>query len=106
VKFESYQSTPGLDRIPPAERYSTYRATHQQLLRADAHYRRRYHQYLGAVLIVAAVPCTIWLGSSVLGIIAAILLSLIPVAGIVFLAFQQQRHMNRCIGRVLQSQAR
>ena len=105
MKFETYKSTPGLDRIPEAERYVTYHATHKQLMQDDVNYRRRNNQYLAALLIIAVVPCSVWLGSSAIGNVFSILLSLIPVAGIVFLAFQKQRHMNQCIGSVLQSQS-
>ena len=52
MKFETYKSTLGLDRIPAAERYATYRATHKQLMQDDANYRRRYNQYLVAVLVL------------------------------------------------------
>ena len=101
MNIETYKATPGLDRIPAAERYATYRATHKRLMREDEAYRTRHNQYLSSVIVAAVVPGTIWLGSSVLGVVASILLSLIPAAAIVFLAFRQQHHMNQCIGSAL-----
>lgn len=105
MKIETYTSTPGLDRIPAAERYATYRATHKCLVREDGAYRKRYNQYLSSVIVASAIPGAIWLGSSALGIVASILLSLIPVAAIVFLALRQQHHMNQCIGSFLHPQS-
>jgi len=105
MKFETYAATPGLDRIRSAERFAVYRAIHKRLMREDANYRKRFHQYLSSVIVLAVLPGTAWLGSSALGIVASIVLSIIPGVLIVFLAFRQQHHMNQCIGGVLQQQA-
>jgi len=105
MKFETYAATPGLDRIPPAERFAVYRAIHERLMREDASYRRRFHQYLSSVIVLAVSPGAAWLGSSALGIVTSIVLSFIPGVLIVFLACRQQHHMNQRIGGVLQQQA-
>jgi hypothetical protein len=103
MKFETYAATPGLDRIPQAERFAVYRAIHKRLMREDA--SKRFHQYLSSVIVLAVWPGVTWLGSSALGIVASIVLAIIPGVLIVFLAFRQQHHMNQCIGGVLQQQA-
>lgn len=102
MKIETYAKTAGLDRVPAAERYSLYRATHQRLLREDEDYRRQFNRYLSSVIVAAIVPGSVWLGSSVLGAVVSIFLSLVPVAAIVWLAFRQQRYMNERIGGALQ----
>lgn len=105
MKCETYKSTPGLDRIPPAERYATHRAIHKRLLREDESYRKRHNQYvISYSIIIAAASLGVF--SSVLGIVGSILLSLVATAIIVYLAFGEQHHMNQCIGRILQSQPR
>ena len=105
---ETYKSTPGLDRIPPAERFATYRATHKRLMREDESYRKRYNQYVisYSIIIAGAFLGIVWLGNSAPGIVGSILLSLVATAVVVYLAFRQQHHMNQCIGRILQSQPR
>ena len=85
MKFETYAATPGLNRIPRAERFAVYRAIHKRLMREDASYRKRFHQYLSSVIVLAMWPGTAWLGSSALGIAASIVLSIISGALIVFL---------------------
>jgi len=102
---ETYKSTPGLDRIPPAERFATYRAIHKRLMSEDESYRERHNQYVisYSVIIAAALLAAF---SSAPGILGSTLLSLLATAIIVYLAFREQHHMNQCIGRILQSQRR
>jgi hypothetical protein len=105
MKCETYKSTPGLDHIPPAERFATYRTAHKHLMREDESYRKRHNQYvISYSVIIAAASLGVF--SSALGIVGSILLSLIATAIIVYLAFREQHHMNQCIGRILQSQTR
>ena len=108
MKFETYKATPGLDRIPAADRFVTYRSTHRRLLQEDENYRKRHHQYIIAVVAVVVLtgsPAFTWFGSSVLSIAALILLSLIQAAVIIVLAFRHQHHMNECIGTALRQSA-
>lgn len=100
--------TPGLDHIPPAERFAIYRATHRRLIREEESYRKRYNHYVISYSLIIAVVFfgMFWFGSSALGITGSALLSLAATATIVYIAFRQQRHMNQCIGRALQSQPR
>ncbi|EDY18566.1 hypothetical protein CfE428DRAFT_3951 [Chthoniobacter flavus Ellin428] len=103
MKWETFQSTPGLDRIPPGKRFATYRGTHQRLLREDESYRKRHNHYVISYSILIAAA---FLGVSTLGLVSFTLLSLAATAVVVYLAFREQRQMNQCIGRVLQSQPR
>ena len=108
MKCETYKSTPGLDRIPPADRFATYRATHKRLMREDESYRKRHNQYviLYSIIIAAAFLGVVLLGSSTLGIVGSTLFSLVATGVVVYLAFREQRQMNQCVGRILQSQPR
>jgi heme/copper-type cytochrome/quinol oxidase subunit 4 len=105
MKFETYQATPGLDHIPPNERYVTYSATHKRLMREDVAYRKRFNQYLSSIIVAVVVSGSVWLGSSAIGFVASVVLSLIPAAAILYLAVRQQHHMNQCIASVLLSQS-
>src|SRR5258708_5398339 len=102
MKFETYKSTPALGCIPAADRYAAYCATHQRLMREDEAYRKSHHRYLSSVITAAFLPCAVWIGSGTLGTVVSLVLSCISVAAILFLAWRQQRQMNRSIGRFLQ----
>jgi hypothetical protein len=102
--FETYKATPGLDRFRPAERFSIYRRVHRLLMREDATYRRHHQQYnVSIIIILSIVQTAAVFGTSSLGLANSLCLSMVPVAVILYLAFQQQHYMNQCIGRVLQS---
>jgi len=103
--FETYKATPGLDRFRPTERFSIYRRVHRLLMREDATYRRHYQQYIASIIMLAVVPGAAGLGSSGLGLAISLCLVIVPVAVILYLAFQQQHSMNQCIGSVLQSRS-
>jgi uncharacterized membrane protein YoaK (UPF0700 family) len=103
---ETYKSTPGLDRIPPAERCATYRAIHKRLMREDESYRRRRNQYVisYSLIIAGAFLGIVLLAGSLRGLVGSTLLTIVATAVIVYLAFKEQHHMNQSIGRILQSQ--
>ena len=101
----TYKATPGLDRIPPNRRYSVYRATHRRLMLENEGYRKRYNQYIGSAIVAVTGPGAVWLGNTAIGITASILFSLVPAAGIIYLACRQQKYMNQCIGHILQGQS-
>ncbi len=102
MKIPTYSSTPGLDRYPEHDRFAVYRATHERLMREDAAYRRQWSSYVAGIVCVAVVPLGGSLSGGTLGILLSVLSLAGVVAGVIYLAFRQQRLMNQRIGDVLQ----
>ena len=98
MKFPIYTSTQGLDRYPEHERFSVYCAMHKRLMSEDASYRRQWNSYVGGIVCVAVIPA----GSFFLGGALGVSLS---VAGVVYLAFRQQKFMNQRVGDALRHQS-
>ena len=105
MKLPIYTSTPGLDRYPEHERFAVYRATHKRLMSEDAAYRKHWNSYVAAIVCVAVIPAGGFVAGGALGIVLPVLLLSAVVAGVIFLAFRQQKFMNQRIGDALQRQA-
>ncbi len=102
MKIPTYTSTPGLDRYPERDRFTVYRAAHKRLMRADAAYRRQWRAYVAGMVCVAVIPASGGVVSGGVGLLLSAVSVVGVVAGVVYLAFQQQRFMNQRIGDVLQ----
>jgi hypothetical protein len=105
MKLPIYTSTPGLDRYPERERFAVYRATHKRLISEDAAYRRKWSSHVAGIVCVAIVPAGGFVGGGALDTLLSIVLMAAVLAGVMFLAFRQQKFMNRRIGDALQRQA-
>lgn len=104
MQIPTYTQTPGLDRYPEDERLPVYRATHKRLMSEDASYRRQWTSYVAGIVCVAVVPVGAFAAAGTLGILLSVVSLVGVVAGVTYLAFQQQRFMNQRIGDVLQHQ--
>jgi hypothetical protein len=104
MKIQTYTSTPGLDRYPEHDRFTVYRAAHKRLMREDAAYRRQWSSYIAGIVCVAVVPIGEFVAGGALGTVFSVLSLVGVVAGVIYLAFRQQRFMNQRIGDVLQHQ--
>ena len=82
-----------------------YRATHKRWMGDDAAYRRRCNSYVAAIVCVAVIPAGGFIGGGALGTLLSVVLITADVAGVMFLAFRQQRYMNERIVDALQRQA-
>ncbi len=105
MRLPIYTSTPGLDRYPERERLAVYRATHKRLMSEDAAYRRQWNSYVAEIVCVAVIPAGGFIGGGALGTLMSVALMSAGVAGVIFLAFRQQKFMNQKIGDALQRQA-
>jgi hypothetical protein len=105
MKFQTYTSTPGLERYPQRERFAAWRALHKQLLKDDPQYRKRFHAYLSSNICLACILGAGCLGAprGIVGLVLYLFVTLCLVATIVYLAFRQQHFMNQSIGRLMQS---
>jgi hypothetical protein len=106
MKFQTYTSTPGLERFPKRERLAKWQAAHKHLLREDVRYRKRFHSYL-TTMVCLSIPLMAvygWYFGYGLTSFAANLAIIIGVtAAMIFLALRQMHYMNQCIGRYWQS---
>src|SRR5262245_57066146 len=101
MNVPTYTSTPGLDRYPEHDRLSVYRATHKRLMREDGAYRGKWSSYVAGIVCLATAPFLGFVIGGVPGILFSVVSLLGVVAGVVCLAFQQQRFMNQRIGDAL-----
>jgi hypothetical protein len=104
MKFQTYASTPGLERYSPPARFSVWRDLHKRLTKDDPNYRKRVQAYRAGIMGLSVITCAASLGASHgvwLVLDSGIALGL--TVGVIYLAFQAQDFMNQSIGRVLQS---
>ncbi len=101
MKLPSYRSTVGLDSYPEKDRLAIYRATHKQLLQADAVYGRRWKGYVASIIFCIVVPAPAFYAHEIFGT-PLLILSLVTIIACAFvLAFRQQNFMNERIGGAL-----
>lgn len=96
MKFESYQATPGLARVPVEERFRVFRKVHRQLMREDPAYRTRFYKYVLGILALCASAAAAHSGT-----VSGILLPFVTAVPILYLAFRQQQYMNERVGEIL-----
>ena len=105
MKIPFYTQTTGLERYPQKERLAVYSAAHKRLMREDVAYRRRWNSYVaglvGFIFVGLSGLVIIALDSPVVGDAFCFVLSVGSVVAILYLAFRQQRFMNRRIKDVL-----
>jgi len=109
MKFQTYTSTPGLDRFPKHERFAKWQDTHKQLLREDASYRRRFNTYLFSMIFLACILMPFYLpffGINLFGFAMNLFIILGTTIAMICLALRQMRFMNERIGHYLQSKAK
>jgi len=71
----------------------------------DAAYRKQWNTYVASMVCIAIFPAGGFVVGGALGILLSVVLTAVVVAGVLFLAFRQQKFMNRRIGDALQRQA-
>ena len=108
MKFQTYNSTPGLERYPQQERFAAWRAVHKHLLKNDPPYLRRYFRFICSIFWLICILMAATFGAGyipifVIRIVVEIFVPLGCAATIVFLSFRQQNFMNQSIGNCLQS---
>jgi hypothetical protein len=106
MKFQTYTSTPGLERFAKQDRFARWQAAHKELLRENVSYRKRFHSYLGTIVCLSCAMMPFYLpmfGVQLFGIVADISLILGLAATVVYVALRQMTFMNQSIGRHLQS---
>jgi len=108
MKFQTYSSTPGLERYPQRERFAAWRAVHKHLMRNDPPYLRRFFRYISSIFWLTCISMAATFGAGyipvvVIRIMVEIFVPVCYAAVIIFLSFRQQHFMNQCIGNCLQS---
>jgi hypothetical protein len=102
MRTSNYTATPGLESFPQQERLAVYRAAHKRLMREDAAYRRQWNSYVIGIVCVSIIPATNLFIGGVLALVLTAVELIAVVLGVIYLAFRQQRFMNRKIGAALQ----
>lgn len=112
MKWMTYNSMQGLERVPAHERYRTWRSIHENLVRGDPEYRRRVRRNRSQIVIASVIYCGIfivpflasgiapkrqWVAGAVWGVA-----TLWFVAFILYASFGLQEYENEHVGKELE----
>jgi hypothetical protein len=108
MKFVTYASTTGLERLPESQRFRVYRSAYKQLMRTDTQFRRRVRRFRLAILGMTAlflVLSQFWRFISLPGILEPGLNVFLPVMYCLYVvraSFSEQQFENKRVGAALQ----